>query len=172
MVLLDASAVLHRHGDIVPPPERAMPSASEVAKYFLLLSEEEDLVSNLKLQKLLYYAQGFHLAMYRTPLFPEAVRAWTMGPCVPEVWKEYEDYGLRALPVTSVNLDAFTAQQAGVIKEVHTVYGQYAQWQLRNLVVEDGLWSNTPHGEVISHKKLADYFVGHLSDGLDGPPSA
>ncbi|MUV13489.1 Panacea domain-containing protein [Noviluteimonas gilva] len=172
MVLLDASAALHRNGDIVPPPERAMPSAREVAKYFLLLAEEEDLVSNHKLQKLLYYAQGFHLAMYRTPLFREALIAWNSGPAVPEVWKEYEEYGLGALPRSWVDLDAFTTREAGVIKDVYTAYGQFAAWVLRDLVHGESPFTSTPHHGVISHKKLAAYFVHHLLDDPDDAPPA
>jgi uncharacterized phage-associated protein len=50
-----------------------MLNCDEVAKYFLAQADEDagDLISNLKLQKLVYYAQGFHLALYDIPLFPE-----------------------------------------------------------------------------------------------------
>ncbi len=59
-----------------------MLSCDDAAKYFLAQTSEDagDLISNLKLQKLLYYAQGFHLALYDEPLFPEAIEAWTHGP--------------------------------------------------------------------------------------------
>ena len=44
-----------------------------------------ELVSNLKLQKLLYYVQGFHLAVFGEPLFEEEIEAWMYGPVVPSV---------------------------------------------------------------------------------------
>lgn len=37
---------------------------------YLLKNEE---ISNLKLQKLLYYSQGFHLAIFNKPLFFEPI---------------------------------------------------------------------------------------------------
>lgn len=46
----------------------------DVAKYFLSLCNDEesgDLISNLKIQKLVYYAQGFSLAINNKPLFKE-----------------------------------------------------------------------------------------------------
>ena len=48
-------------------------TANLIAKYILCLSDPKvgDVISNLKLQKLLYYAQGFHLAIYGKPLFIE-----------------------------------------------------------------------------------------------------
>nr|WP_293017994.1 type II toxin-antitoxin system antitoxin SocA domain-containing protein [Moorena sp. SIO3I8] len=36
----------------------------------------------MKLQKLLYYAQSLHLALYDQPLFDEEIQAWRSGSCV------------------------------------------------------------------------------------------
>jgi uncharacterized phage-associated protein len=54
-----------------------MASAKNVAEYFLTTVDEEagDSLSNLKVQKLCYYAQGYHLAMFGSPLFPDAIEA-------------------------------------------------------------------------------------------------
>ena len=69
--------------------------ATEVARYFLSLTDEDagELISNLKLQKLLYYAQGFHLAIFGGPLFPESIEAWQHGPVVPEVYRYFHGQG-------------------------------------------------------------------------------
>ena len=50
--------------------------------------EHGDTISNLKLQKMMYYRQGFHLAYFGTPLFDEDIVAWQYGPVVPSVYKE------------------------------------------------------------------------------------
>src|SRR5450631_518283 len=59
-----------------------MLTARAVADYFLSLVDEEagDSLSNLKLQKLVYYAQGFSLALTGKRLFDEAIEAWEHGP--------------------------------------------------------------------------------------------
>ncbi|MBL8777063.1 MAG: DUF4065 domain-containing protein [Acidimicrobiales bacterium] len=44
----------------------------------------------MKLQKLLYYAQGWHLAWYGRPLFAERIEAWEMGPVVRSFWVDHE----------------------------------------------------------------------------------
>ena len=73
-------------------------SAKTVAKWFLYYnqaaidSEDADLISNLKLQKLLYYAQGCYLAIKGKPLFFEKILAWAHGPVVNEVYQEYKHY--------------------------------------------------------------------------------
>jgi uncharacterized phage-associated protein len=53
-------------------------------RHFLKLSQPDigDVISNLKLQKLLYYAQGFYLAIYGKALFEEDIVAWEHGPVV------------------------------------------------------------------------------------------
>jgi len=59
-----------------------MPSAFDVSHYLLTLQDDDagDLISNLKLQKLLYYAQGLYLAMNEEALFPEK---FTLGSTAP-----------------------------------------------------------------------------------------
>ena len=42
----------------------------------------------IKLHKLLYYCQGWHLAWGGEPLFGERVRAWANGPVVAELWSD------------------------------------------------------------------------------------
>lgn len=57
------------------------------------MDESSELLSNMKLQKLLYYQQGFHLAYFGTPLFNEDIVAWQYGPVVPEVYEAYKSFG-------------------------------------------------------------------------------
>jgi len=72
-----------------------MKTCFDVANYFLKRQDPDagDLMSNLKLQKLVYYAQGFHLAMENSPLFNEPIEAWEHGPvCVP-LYHKYKSCG-------------------------------------------------------------------------------
>lgn len=45
-------------------------------------------VGVLKLHKLLYYAQGWHLVQWGEPLFGEAIEAWANGPVVASLWAD------------------------------------------------------------------------------------
>jgi uncharacterized phage-associated protein len=75
-------------------------SAYNVADYILFRAGEVgSFVSNLKLQKLLYYAQGWHLAHYQTELFNEKMEAWVHGPVIPSLYSKYRHYG--SSPITS-----------------------------------------------------------------------
>lgn len=120
-----------------------MPSSIDVAKFFLAQSNEEagDLVSNLKLQKLVYYAQGFHLAVYDEPLFDDAIEAWTHGPVVPVVYHHFKHHGSGSIPVPDdFNPTVFTQEQFELLNEVQQIYGQYSAWRLREMTHEEAPW--------------------------------
>lgn len=144
-----------------------MISANDIAKYFLsLVSEEEgELISNLKLQKLLYYAQGFSLAMFNKPLFPEKIEAWIHGPVVPEVYHYYKKYGRGRIPHHNVDLAKFNDDIRELLDEVYDVYGQYSASVLRNLTHEEPPWKNTAPNEEITHDTLRSYFLTQVIDG-------
>lgn len=69
-------------------------SCFNVAGYFIRFANKTgSFLNNLKLQKLVYYAQAWHLALHDTPLFPEDFQAWVHGPVIPELYQEYKNFG-------------------------------------------------------------------------------
>lgn len=78
-----------------------MYKAMDVALYIInYLSSDNYSVSNLKLQKLLYFVQGFFLCIKNQPCFNEEIEAWDFGPVVPEVYHQYKFFGSNGIPVT------------------------------------------------------------------------
>lgn len=149
-----------------PEEGQAMLSAYDVAKYFLLLvSEDEgDVISNLKLQKLLYYAQGFSLAIFDEPLFPEKVEAWIHGPVVPEAYHKYKIYGRQSISYHGdADLSKFNEDAKELLDEVYEVYGQFSASMLRNFTHEEPPWKDTPAGEEITLDSMKKYFVTQLN---------
>jgi uncharacterized phage-associated protein len=137
--------------------------AMDVANYFLSKADEEagDLISNLKLQKLLYYAQGFSLALYGEPLFTESIWAWKHGPVVLEVYHHFKEYGDAALPRPQ-KTKAFSKKVQALLNDVYKVYGQFSAWKLRNLTHREPPWADTIQSSIISHASLKAYFKTQL----------
>lgn len=137
-----------------------MMPAHDVAKYFVSLVDEEagDSISNLKLQKLLYYAQGAHLALHDEPLFGEAIEAWTHGPVVPYVYRQYKQHGGEPIPVEPINLENYNPQVREVLDEVNNVFGQFSALKLRSMTHNEPPWMQTPRGEVISLDLMKEFF--------------
>lgn len=117
-------------------------SAKTIAKYILSLQDDDagDLISNLKLQKLLYYCQGIYVAInsVHSPLFPDKIYAWEHGPVVKTVYREYRDYRKKALPVTV--RPPMVASDAAVIDEVYRVFGKFSAWKLRQMTHSEMPW--------------------------------
>ena len=77
-----------------------MYTAINIAKYIIsYYYEHKRTVSNLKLQKLLYFIQAEFLVAKGERCFKEKIEAWDFGPVVPEVYKKYQMYGGANIPV-------------------------------------------------------------------------
>jgi uncharacterized phage-associated protein len=145
-----------------------MIEAVDVAHYFLCQVDEDagDLISNLKIQKLLYYAQGFHLAVCDEPLFEDTIEAWTHGPVVVDAYHCFKEYSSSAIPCpVEFNFGIFDTETSELLDEVYAVYGQFSAWKLREMTHEESPWRETPLGQVISHEKMKQYFQTQLISG-------
>jgi uncharacterized phage-associated protein len=144
-----------------------MLSCHDVAKYFLALTDEDagDLISNLKLQKLVYYAQGFHLALFDTPMFSEPIEAWTHGPVVPILYREYKSCG--SGPIASPdNMDfgVYSEDIRELLNEVYSVFGQFSAWKLRNMTHQEPPWIDAAgQAGIISHESMKEYFTTQVT---------
>lgn len=73
-------------------------SAFDLARYVLKKCiDENHPISNLQLQKILYYIQECFLKEKDRKAFPEPIEAWQFGPVVPKVYDEYRIYGGRTI---------------------------------------------------------------------------
>lgn len=73
-----------------------MPSYSsfDIANYFLSRAAGEKVpISNLKLQKIVFIAHGFYLAITGEPLLNERIEAWPYGPVINDLYHACKKYG-------------------------------------------------------------------------------
>ncbi len=137
----------------------------DAAKFFLWLAsqQENELISNLKLQKLLYYAQGYNLARYEVPLFDAPIKCWDHGPVIEEVYQEYKNYGDQAIPAP-VNIQSrrYPDEERNLMTEVYGVYGRFSAWTLRNMTHDEPLWQNVKRGNVIPMAQLKEFFITRI----------
>lgn len=68
--------------------------AVELAYLIVNISvDNQNFISNLKLQKLLYLMQVACIREFKTSLFDNRIEAWKYGPVVPEVYREFSKFG-------------------------------------------------------------------------------
>jgi len=144
-----------------------MATAQDVAQYFLFLDDQNDGngISNLKLQKLSYYAQGFHLAIFDKDLFQEHISAWTHGPVVETLYHEFKGNGSSQISVNkNFNPNTLSTDEKELIEEVYDVFGQYSAWKLRDMTHTESPWiDHEAQGGVIPKEALKEYFKTRIA---------
>ena len=125
-------------------------TATTAATYLLyIMGEVFDDLTNMKLNKLLYFAQGYYLKKYGRPLFDNAIEAWEHGPVVPEVYSAYKKYGDKPIKEYDSNMIAeITPETEDLIFDVARQYGRYTISTLQNMACVAGSpWDQVYHGE-------------------------
>ena len=123
--------------------------------------------SHMKLQKLLYYLQGYHVAALGQPLFMEAIEAWDHGPVVREVWYEFKQYGADDIPMSIVKTLELggsaisTDYQLAVLNLAYNTHGTRTAGQLRQQTHAEPPWKKVHQpgvGNVIPLTLLQRHF--------------
>ncbi|MCI0738544.1 MAG: DUF4065 domain-containing protein, partial [Gemmataceae bacterium] len=85
--------------------------ARAVANYFLDKAAGEGRpLDHLALQKLIYVAHGWHLAITNSPLFTNQIQAWANGPVIPDVYHEFKSYGMQPITGRAMHADPTTGK--------------------------------------------------------------
>jgi uncharacterized phage-associated protein len=139
-----------------------MAKTDDVAAAILSATGE---VTTMKLQKLLYYSQAWHLTFTGTPLFPSEVQAWLQGPVVPDIHRQVRRrYFVAGLP--SGDATALSESERRTIEWVLGKYGSFtaealsamthleSPWRLARGIAGDDEATDTP----ISHDVMASYY--------------
>jgi uncharacterized phage-associated protein len=135
--------------------------AIAIANYFLDLAKERgQSLTPMKVQKLVYFAHGWHLAIKGTPLIDEQVEAWSYGPVIRSLYREFREYGDRAITEKGFLFKARTKTDGTVsyqvvrpdiaddpkaapftkqlLDKIWRVYGPHTAIQLANMTHEPG----------------------------------
>lgn len=125
--------------------------------------EYDEPISNMKLQKLLYYQQGFHLAYFEAPLFDEEIEAWMYGPVVPSVYNHFKEYKNRGIEYKGDVIELSPEEEA-LFNEVYKIYGSYSAIGLMDMTHDETPWKSTNPGvgSIITKDKLKSFFKKRL----------
>jgi uncharacterized phage-associated protein len=142
-----------------------------VANAFIQRARESKLsdLSPMKLQKLLFFAQSWHLKWRNEPLIDDAFCRWQYGPVIPSLYHEFKHYGSQPIDRFGTFVSPLGAIEAivpeqdkdtwHVLDEVIRAYGSYSATQLSSVTHRKGsAWEKTggPDGGPIPHKMLAE----------------
>ncbi len=134
-----------------------------VAQYIIKYCNEKNYsVSNLKLQKLLYFVQAEFLVSTGVPCFPEEIEAWDFGPVVPEVYHRYKVYGSSSIPYNNTGLQGrISPSDNAMIEDMVDQCAKYTASQLVEMTHNQEPWlrAYAPYrSNVITKRSIRDFF--------------
>jgi uncharacterized phage-associated protein len=145
-----------------------MPSALDIARYLLHVASSDDFAPDflcpMRLQKILYYIQGWSLATRSRPAFAEAIEAWTYGPVVKEVYHAFKEYGNS--PIIHAQPAQIPNEDQDFVRRVWQHYRQFSPYQLVCMThlepawrqARQGLDSTAKSNAALNLKTMQDYF--------------
>lgn len=154
-------------------------TALDVARVFIAQYGKDLELTNLKINKLLYFAQVESLRQRNLPLFDDSIEAWQYGPVIPSVYHEFKHFGREV--ITSVPCIPHLEKAAmAIVAYVASTYGRLTAFDLVALSHrQDGAWNhvyNRSDNNVITVQDIVssidyqgvDGIRGTLRDGIEG----
>jgi uncharacterized phage-associated protein len=147
-----------------------MYSANVIADNFIKLASKDKLpLTHMKLQKLLYIANGIHLAKYSEPLIKESIETWAYGPVISSVYHVFKIFGSSKVtfnPIAEFTPDEkLTPEAKQSVLDAWSVGKDISGIQLSNWTHDkDSPWTKAyqNHDVVISNEDMASYFKNFI----------
>lgn len=127
-------------------------------------------ITTMKLQKLVFYCQAWHLAFTGNPLFPETIEAWARGPVVPKLHRQHRrQYEVSSWP--SGNPDRLDGAENRTVEWVVTKYGGFSAEALSRMTHQEVPWivargltsEGEKSSEPISHDQMRAFYSRQCS---------
>lgn len=139
-------------------------SAFEVARYIIHHEAQQNRpVSNLRLQKLLYFVQAkFVMDSHGTsPCFYEKMEAWGFGPVVREVYYEYRYYGGAMIPPERNFSTTIAPRDQSMLDEILNDCAQFSTSALVDITHSQTPWQEARrYNKEITTAAIYNYFRG------------
>ncbi|OLT12948.1 hypothetical protein BJF79_03345 [Actinomadura sp. CNU-125] len=145
-----------------------MAAINDVAAYIL---QKRGPMSAMKLQKLCYYAYGYHLAWEERPLFPERFEAWANGPVSPLLYRRHRGRFQLAAGDISGEPAALDEGERESVELVLDGLGEFDAHQLSAMTHREGPWVSARNRARVgpmerSSEELTDEEIGEYFDAL------
>lgn len=144
-----------------------MLSAMDVANFFIDFEDTEtsDGMTNLRVNKLLYFAQGWSLVCLKRGLFQDSIKAWKLGPVVEQVYQTFKPCGKNRIDsiLGDYSYEKFSDEELQLLIDIQREYGKYSTSALVDMTHEpSGPWSKyyvQDGNQTIPENEIETYFA-------------
>jgi uncharacterized phage-associated protein len=127
----------------------------------------------MSLEKMIYYAQCFHLVLHDAPLFPDEILAWQKGPVVGAVYSHYAGFGWNLIIPDEDAGSVLPEGAAHFLKQIVSFFGRYTAIRLSEAThledpwrdARDGIPPNVASGIVIPQVVMKSYYRALINEG-------
>jgi len=144
-----------------------MQTAKNFAGYLLILAcnnDEPDPLTHLRLQKLLYYIQGWSLGLRGVPAFSEKIEAWAHGPVLPELYQQFKNFGNRLIPEDVACEFELKDDDRKFAAEIWETYKDCSASKLRSMTHAEPPWKKVREGYGPEEKCEAEITVQSMKE--------
>lgn len=148
----------------------------DIADIFLRIVDRDSgsTLTPLKLQKILYYAQGYYLAMNNVELFKEDFQAWAHGPANPKIYDKYKKYGYNSIDYPNTKSKTIADDILKFLYDIWNTFGIFDGKYLEKLTHSEEPWiearkkAKCQDGEscteIITKESMRDFFKKKLNE--------
>ena len=139
-----------------------MYSVLDVARYVVARSNRAGAISNLKLQKVLYFIQAEFLVVQNAPCFAEQIEAWDFGPVVPVAVIHYRNDGAAIPLLQDDGFCPFNRRDKKLADGVIDECAKYSAAGLTDIVHRQTPWREAYcRRDIITNESLKEFFKGN-----------
>jgi len=145
---------------------KTITTAEEIADYFIWVANDSgSFISNLKLQKLVYYSQAWHLAIEDSALFEDDFEAWVHGPVIPTLFDEYKKFQWKPI-IKEVKQPHFSPELEDFLEDITVEYFLCTGLELELMVCREDPWmkareglpKDEPSHAIISQSSMKEFY--------------
>lgn len=138
------------------------------ARYFIVRAYEDGVeaeMTNMKVQKLLYYSQSLHLALYDEPLFEDEIQAWRYGPVCPPAYRFYSNFEAEQLPVPhQESLLQLPNEKKELLEVIWGYFGGYHAYKLSDMTHVEFPWKKARRGLLPEARSTAAILLDDMKE--------
>jgi uncharacterized phage-associated protein len=151
-----------------------MYDARTIANEFLRQAKDVGTtLTNMELQKLVYIAHGYSLALLHRPLIKQHVEAWRYGPVIPDLYRELRQYGAGVVtqPINVPSAEQLSETDTALVRSVLEAYGGFSGSQLSTMTHREGTpWKQiyqpnvSFNNEIIPDNLIKEHYLKLLNE--------
>lgn len=154
---------------IINSSREATQTAHDLAAYIVGAFAPHGL-GTLKLQKLMYYAQGWHLGFLDVPIFEDRMEAWKHGPVLPGIYQSHKATS-EVVEWPEGNASRIAGDTKRLVDTVLNTYRGKSGWALREQTHDEDPWVNAwaasnqgaRRAQPISQDAIKEYFAAEVA---------